>query len=1428
LAKFAGNGSLTFYRVYEQPNQYTEVGPVCQSSDGTKYFTAIPVPLITDGGGGSTKGLGLIVFDANGNLLAQRGWPSLNGTDETMVDMIQTANGGFAVLSAKSDYSGFTVRKFNSAGSATTLERTVSRTPNAPFNIRPLSLAETADGGLLIGISTGTDAGLIKIQTNGSLAFVTALGGPDNEGGPYSNGPSGTYAIATADGGYALTCTTTSYYTGLVGKPDWWAVKTDANRRIRNFTGTQADQPLDYVTISGNQQVPHTFSYYMIASYTASANSSIEPVFDLIDLDSYPLPDLPTITFQASSPRIVGSNTAEAVVNQHFAYHTVTAFFANLTNVTFTAKGLPQGFVIDSHTGVISGSPAKGTETTQPIAITLSASDGTDTASLVLQLSIGDGVPVFSVNASDQPVYPNPSATPVGGLADTVLSFVAKQPGSVAGRIMRVQATTTPNVAVSWTVLPNATNGRMTYDPTTDQYFLSSNDYPHTQADPVYFRTVASAQGYPDKVSNVVGPFNLTSNNARLGTTRLLFTGNGSIADLYFLGVESATPNGVTVRVQATTTPGTEASWSDLDNGSSGHMTQSVDPAKFILLVNNYPITQGVYFRAVGSASGFVDSISNVVGPLDVTTDTAPVVAVFPPEGLPGSGDGHDADHPVVINAGSSSFGAVAHSSRSIGKVRLLIDGAVVATYPGEADQNTLYPANFTATVGDHVLEAAATDDLGATARAGTGAIYLRVLPLTSALKAKRAAGDSTVAAASAGKVFTAVQSAGFWNSPSMWKDQNGNKGVPGPNDLAIVGKSDIGFAQGDDIKVQSISINGGGLNGAGVTQTLTVSGIMTITSGDIDGVNIIISEGAELELFNATDITFGVGGGGVIGSIYNHGNINLHGAAGVRGMNVFQNFGTVNWRSPLSIAPNASTDPNAGSRVLQTASLLNSGLISGDPASVVSDNGLGLIGSDSAGLIGHDSSSLVAAGGGNIVAAGGGNIISSNSGGLIGSDSAGIVAAGGGNVVAAGGGNFAQRTTQEATTASSGYSQSAGESNLSAFDIIGPVILNGGTLSGRGIIVGNLTNNGGYIAPGGLSSPGVLAITGNFTQGANGTLILEAAGGEPYQFDQVQVGGAGHLNGKLDIKTINGFVPLPNDPFNPLGFGSVVGAFSSVSSNAQIKMAANGLVATVNPSAPSPKSGQPLNIATRLAVQGGDNVLIAGFIVTGPSGSTKKVLIRGIGPSLAKFGVAGIISDPLLELHKPGGSTVTNDNWQQGDTSQIPNGFAPADPRESVIVATLSPGNYSAVLKGAHGETGIALAEVYDLAPTSAAQLGNIATRGFVDTGDNVMIGGFIVGGTEPAKVLVRAIGPSLTAFGVQGALPATTLELHDSNGAVISNEGWRNAQEADIQATTIPPTNDNEAAILATLVPGNYTAVVRGKNNTTGIGLVEAYNLP
>jgi hypothetical protein len=386
---------------------------------------------------------------------------------------------------------------------------------------------------------------------------------------------------------------------------------------------------------------------------------------------------------------------------------------------------------------------------------------------------------------------------------------------------------------------------------------------------------------------------------------------------------------------------------------------------------------------------------------------------------------------------------------------------------------------------------------------------------------------------------------------------------------------------------------------------------------------------------------------------------------------------------------------------------------------------------------------------------------------------------------------------------------------------------INGGVLTGSGTLRATAVRmHGGTLLPG--HSPGVIDIVGDFVQDQDPALVMEIGGRGTagIDYDQLRVSGAATFAGKLDIRTINGFVPANSDTFPLIVSESHSGSFSSVSSNAQVNVTSTGASATLTPNAPNPPSGQPLNIATRMSVQTGDNVLIAGFIVTGPAGSTKKVLIRGLGPSLTQFGVPNTLSDPLLELHN-GNVVTTNDNWQQGDTSQIPTGFAPSDPREAVIVATLAPGNYSAVVKGAHGETGVGIAEVYDLDAASPAKLANISTRGFINTGDDVMIGGFIVGGSEPAKILVRAIGPTLTDFGVPGALADPTLELHDSNGMTISNDDWRESQETEIVATTIPPSKDREPAILATLVPGNYTAVVRGKNNTTGVGLVEAYNL-
>ena len=273
------------------------------------------------------------------------------------------------------------------------------------------------------------------------------------------------------------------------------------------------------------------------------------------------------------------------------------------------------------------------------------------------------------------------------------------------------------------------------------------------------------------------------------------------------------------------------------------------------------------------------------------------------------------------------------------------------------------------------------------------------------------------------------------------------------------------------------------------------------------------------------------------------------------------------------------------------------------------------------------------------------------------------------------------------------------------------------------------------------------------------------------------------------------------------------------------------------------PALGPPLsvgNISTRGRVETGDQVLIGGIIIQGNAG--KRVIIRAIGPSLTQHGVPGALQDPTLELHDHTGALIgKNDNWRTTEIGGVITSdqvaaieathVAPSDNRESAIVATLQPGSYTAIVRGKNNTAGIALVEAYDLDPQNGARLAEISTRGFVQTGDNVMIGGFILnqsGSATVLTVLIRAIGPELTQHGVPDALQDPTLELHDGNGALIaSNDDWMSNQELAIEATGLAPTDDRESAILAILSPGNYTAIVRGKNNSTGNALVEVYAL-
>jgi cyclophilin family peptidyl-prolyl cis-trans isomerase len=259
---------------------------------------------------------------------------------------------------------------------------------------------------------------------------------------------------------------------------------------------------------------------------------------------------------------------------------------------------------------------------------------------------------------------------------------------------------------------------------------------------------------------------------------------------------------------------------------------------------------------------------------------------------------------------------------------------------------------------------------------------------------------------------------------------------------------------------------------------------------------------------------------------------------------------------------------------------------------------------------------------------------------------------------------------------------------------------------------------------------------------------------------------------------------------------------------------------------------GRPVNLSTRMQVGTGDNALIAGFIMSGTG--SKRLAIRALGPST---GLGGALTNPTLELHDSSGATLaTNDNWGDAanhqDVSDL--GLAPGSPTESVILTTV-PSNtsgaaYTAITRGAGNTTGLGVVEVYDLDSGPGSTLLNISTRGQVGTDPNALIGGFILGGTESKTILVRAIGPSLTPFGVPNALTDPTLDFFNSQGTPIdSNNDWVDSpQKSQIQNSGLAPTNTKESAIVQLLPAGAYTAVVHGVNGGTGIGSVEVYQLP
>jgi hypothetical protein len=251
------------------------------------------------------------------------------------------------------------------------------------------------------------------------------------------------------------------------------------------------------------------------------------------------------------------------------------------------------------------------------------------------------------------------------------------------------------------------------------------------------------------------------------------------------------------------------------------------------------------------------------------------------------------------------------------------------------------------------------------------------------------------------------------------------------------------------------------------------------------------------------------------------------------------------------------------------------------------------------------------------------------------------------------------------------------------------------------------------------------------------------------------------------------------------------------------------------------------------MRVEAGNNVLIGGFIIAG--NTPKDVAIRGIGPSLVDFGINDALADPTLELRASDGSLILqNDDWQDNPGRAerlIALGLAPNNPKESGIPVTLHPGAYTAILAGKNAGTGVGLVEVYDTNGATSSQLDNISTRGFVRTAEDVMIGGFILGGSSNnTTVALRGIGPSLAQFGLSPVLADPILELHDNNGAtLVANDDWQDDAISAGQLSTagfaLP--DPKESGIFISLPPGQFTAILAGKNGGIGIGLVELYNV-
>jgi hypothetical protein len=648
--------------------------------------------------------------------------------------------------------------------------------------------------------------------------------------------------------------------------------------------------------------------------------------------------------------------------------------------------------------------------------------------------------------------------------ADSVLRFRVNQSSIVAGLIVRVQSTTTPENETSWTDLNNGSFGRMIFDVTNGTYVLNTTSYQRSAN--MHFRAISEAPGNSDSVSNSVGPFNLTSSAKHLGRTILSTTRNGVGAKINFRAFDETHPADISMRIQSSTSPGDESQWTDLPDGNGGKMAPYRNPGDFFLDSKDYPANGALYFRTVASAPGYVDSPSRGVGPFNLINSPAPQVRVTSP-GVSGTGFGEDFEFPVELGAGPFLFEADASPAggpaiRSIG---LIFDGETIDRFQAASGSRSYTPA----TPGDHVVEAFAFDEVGVTGDAIP--VFVRVAPAF-------------------GKVYQRLGD-GDWSNAGAWLDRQGQSGVPGPNDLAIVGTFNVTIPGGQEITALAVGLHGGSVRGEGA---LTITGTFTVSKGTVFLPNLTIATGGTLLLVNEEDVAVG-------GTINNEGTTKLIGRAGITGIRngssakyartgdpgvgkeglfdglvaAVKNFGNFIMGRRTGGKREARPAPQRVPEVPRTVlvNIENVGnLIGQDAAGAISDNGAGVISDNGLGLIGQDGAGIVSSDGASIISSDGASIISSDGASIISSDGASLTPSGGGNLVANATSTTSARAASTSETAkpavtAGAFVQSGGATNLTGIRITGPVILNGGVLQGRGMIDGDLTNDGGFVSPG-------------------------------------------------------------------------------------------------------------------------------------------------------------------------------------------------------------------------------------------------------------------------------------------------------------------------------------------------------------------------